>query len=444
MYDPLIDKAVPNHFQKPDGYWAKDLAPAIYPTLDCDIECEVAIVGGGFTGLSTAYHLKAMYDVDCVVLEANQPGWGGSGRNGGFVLPGSGRLSANTILAKFGNKISTSMFQEFETSVQTVNRFIERGIDCDKIEGGYLKLAHNSKALKNLHMQPNLAQNISPFIELSKEEVTDKYLRDVNQYGGIYYQNAFSINPYMLSQGLAQLAQKKGAKVYGNSPVIDSVYQQTGHVLSSLHNKIRAKTVIIATNAYTSRRLFPILQDKLFPVISSIIVTEPLTAHQLQTLGMKRGLMVMDTRALKYYYRLLPDNRLLFGGRGAIDGKNASDPKYAHHLLNGLKSTFTCLHDIKISEFHSGWVAISLDNYPRIFHNISSNTLYSAGYCGAGLAFSIQAGLRLAQLYKEPDALPNLPFYHSPLKRFPLASFRRLALKTFYAYEGIKHKFNSG
>lgn len=443
MYDPLIDKAIPNHFTKPDGYWSKNITPNLYPNLNSDIECEVAIIGGGFTGLSAAYHLKTMYDVDCVVLEANQPGWGASGRNGGFVLPGSGRLSLNKTLAKFGDKTAVAMFKEFETSVKTVNQFIEQGIECQKVTGGYLKLAHNEKALHSLLMQPNISQNINPFIELSKQEITENYLRDVKQYGGIYYKDAFSINPYLLSQGLARLTQKNKVKLYGNSPIIDSTRVKSGHVLTSLHHKIHAKSVVIATNAYTSRRLFPIIQDRFFPVVSSIIVTEPLNQAQLTSLGMKSGLMVMDTRALKYYYRLLPNNRLLFGGRGAIAGKNANHEKYAHHLLKALKSTFSCLNDVKISEFHSGWVAISLDDYPRIFHDTSSNTLYSAGYCGAGLAFSIQAGLRLAQLYREPDVLPDLPFYQSPLKRFPMANFRRIALSAFYAYEAIKHKFNA-
>ena len=178
----------------------------------------------------------------------------------------------------------------------------------------------------------------------------------------------------------------------------------------------------------------------MFPVISSVMVTKPLNDEQLQTIGMRSGLMVMDTRPLKYYYRLLPDKRLLFGGRGAIKGADANKNKYLKALQIGLEHTFPSLSDMAVDRFWSGWVSVSLDDYPRIYHDKAANIAYSGGYCGAGLAFSLQSGKRLAQLICEPNALPDLPYWQSPLRQFPLARLRRPALSGFYAWQALKRK----
>ncbi len=440
MYDPLIDKSIPSSHIKPDGFWAKDLEALQCPSLQSNIETEVVIVGGGYTGLSAAYHLKTNYNIDSVVLEANQPGWGCSGRNGGFVLPGTGRLTIDETIKRWGKQTSVEMFAEYQQSINTVEKFITKGINCERIAGGYLKLAHKKQLLAPLHKQAQMmAENYGDSVlALSSSDIKNNYLQGAENVGGVYYPKAFSINPWLFAQGIAKLCLQKGVNVYGNSPVTDTHYNSHKHVLTTPSGTVTAKTLIIATNAYTSRKLFPIIQDRYFPVMSSIIVTDVLTKSQLNEIGMKEGLMVMDTRPLKYYYRLLPNNRLLFGGRGAIKGKNSNNQKYKRLLIEGLSSTFPALSNINISDFHSGWVAISFDDYPRIHFDKQLNTLYSAGYCGAGLAFSVQAGQRLAQLYKEPDSLPPLPFWQSPLQKFPLPSVRRTALKTFYAWESLK------
>jgi glycine/D-amino acid oxidase-like deaminating enzyme len=243
-----------------------------------------------------------------------------------------------------------------------------------------------------------------------------------------------------LCQGVAKKAADAGANICGNSAVIDCHKVNEKHVLRTKSGSITANTLIVATNGYGQRNLYKGLKDRTFPVISSIIVTDPLTPQQLLDVGMLEGLMVMDTRPLKYYYRILPDNRLLFGGRGAIEGIHANNAKYQKALKNGLLATFPSLYEVNISAFWSGWVSVSLDDYPRVYNDQENKTLYSSGYCGAGLAFSIQAGKRLAQLHCAPDQLPDLPFWKSPLKPFPFALARRPALKTFYAWEAFKRK----
>lgn len=442
MYDPLVDNVPPSDQNQPDSFWVLGKSADSYAPLVGSHTTDVVIIGGGYTGLSCALNLAEKYGIECTVIEANQPGWGCSGRNGGFVLPGTGRLSVKQMRERWGKPVSQAIYAEYLESIDSVSQLIDEGIDCERGAGGYLKLAHKPSLVKGLHDQAQeLAEDYGDSIlSLSAQDIATKYLSGTKAYGGIYYPNAFGINPWLLCQGMAKKAADAGVNIVGNSAVIDCRRVKQKHVLRTKTASITANTLIVTTNGYGQRHLYDGLKDRTFPVISSIIVTEPLTAQQLNDVGMSIGLMVMDTRPLKYYYRILPDNRLLFGGRGAIEGKQASDAKYRDALKNGLVATFPSLYDINISAFWSGWVSVSLDDYPRVYHDKENKTLYSGGYCGAGLAFSIQAGKRLAQLHCAPELLPELPFWQSPLQPFPFAFARRPALKTFYAWEACKRK----
>lgn len=442
MYDPIVDKVPPSDQQQPDSFWASKQSSLLYPPLLSDHKTDVVILGAGYTGLSCALNLAQRFNVNCTVIEANQPGWGCSGRNGGFVLPGTGRLSIQQMAQRWGKPVSQAIYAEYLSSIDAVASLIESGIDCERTSGGYLKLAHRPSLVKGLHRQA--AQLASDYgdsiVPLSAQDISANYLSGTTAYGGIYYPNAFGVNPWLLCQGIASQASKAGARIYGNSAVIEHKRVKQKHVLRTQSATISADTLIVASNAYGQRDLCKSLVDRTFPVLSSIIVTEPLSEQQLLDINMANGLMVMDTRPLKYYYRILPDKRLLFGGRGAIAGKNANAEKYKQALKSGLLATFPALKNVKINAFWSGWVSVSLDDYPRIYHDRSNATLYSGGYCGAGLAFSIQAGKRLAQLLCAPEQLPDLPYWQSPLKKFPFAAMRRPALQAFYGWEAFKRK----
>jgi len=447
MYDPLRDKTPPNDQIKPSSFWAANPEyqeqALVYPALTTNEKSEIVIIGAGYTGLSCAIELSQTYNVQCTVVEANQPAWGCSGRNGGFVLPGTGRLSVQQIAKRWGKAISQAVYKEYLASIDAVKSHISDSIECEAVKGGYLKLAHKPALLQALHAQAQLlSSDYGDSIQaLSAEQIESDYLSGTHSYGGIYYPQAFAINPWLFGQGLAKKAEQLGVKIYGGSAVQSIQKKGNTHKVSTHWGSISATTLILASNGYGQRHLHNSLKDRSFPVISSIIVTEVLNEQQLQVLGMRAGLMTMDTRALKYYYRLLPDNRLLFGGRGAVYGKDADKNKYLQALHKGLNETFPSLTDVSISHFWSGWVSVSLDDFPRIYHDKSENVLYSAGYCGAGLAFSVQAGKRMAQLLMAPQSLPDLPYWQSPLPVFPLQLLRRPALRAFYAWESLKRRF---
>lgn len=443
MYDPIVEQYPEARQGYPDSYWAADIQAAKNPALEQEIHSEVVIIGAGYTGLSAAYHLAKDYNIQATVIEANDVGWGCSGRNAGFVLPGSGRLSLMQMGKKWGFDTSQGVFREFREAVATVEQLIDLGsIDCDVTRGGYLKVAHN-RALAD-EMEQQVAVQQKTFLDnveyCSAAQISDKFMCSPQAAGAMYYADYFSLNPLKLVQGYARLALENGVSIYCNSPVLDWRQEQKKQRLLTSQGSIVCDKVIIATNGYTGKSLHPLIQNRHFPVLSSIIVTCPLSAKEREDIGFKNGLMVMDTRALKYYYRLLPDGRLLFGGRGAIRGKDADQQVYSQTLLKALNATFPALQDVTIAYFWSGWVSVSFDDYPRIWGNEENNVLYAMGYCGSGLSFAAQAGKRLAQKLASDKALPALPFVQSSLPKFPMASMRRVGLSLYYKWAELKNR----
>ncbi len=137
MYDPLVDIVPPSDQHQPDSFWALDKSSDGYSPLVGEHKTDVVIIGAGYTGLSCALNLAQQFGVECTVIEANQPGWGCSGRNGGFVLPGTGRLSVQQMRKRWGKSVSQSIYAEYLNSIDTVNQLIDDGIDCERVAGGY-------------------------------------------------------------------------------------------------------------------------------------------------------------------------------------------------------------------------------------------------------------------------------------------------------------------
>jgi glycine/D-amino acid oxidase-like deaminating enzyme len=201
MYDPLVDLAPPSNQQYPDSYWANINEREKYASeckaLQGHIQTDVVIIGAGYTGLSCALHLAENYNVECTIVEANQPGWGCSGRNGGFVLPGTGRLGVQQMSKRWGKVASQAIYAEYLQSISTVKGFIDSGIECQQTKGGYLKLAHKPALVAPLHEQAKALSDDygDSIIALTSAQIQADYVSGTPSYGGIYYPNAFGINP---------------------------------------------------------------------------------------------------------------------------------------------------------------------------------------------------------------------------------------------------------
>ncbi len=456
MYDPLHDKSPGCNEKYPNSYWAavsgaKSVAssatgitnqPDDDGQINQDIDVDVAIIGAGYTGLSTALHLANVHGIKAHVLEANQTAWGCSGRNAGFILKSSGRKPYATMQRQWGEEVMRGIYDEMCQGVDTVKHLIAQGIDCDQQEAGFIKVAHKPSMFKALISQAKLQQQLFGYDVqiLTQQDVRQHYMDDKNAYGAIRYQDGFGVNPLKLAWGYQKLARSAGAKVHTSSPVISWQEEKGQQVLHTPKGQVKAQKVVIATNGYTPKGLHDLVTNRSLPVLSQIIVTEPLTEHQLAACNFLTSNVVMDTRALKYYYRKLPDNRILFGGRGAITGKGADDPYFANRLLAVLKTSFPALANISSRYAWSGWICMALDDLPHIHQNEKNTIFYSMGYCGSGVSFSVQAGKRLAEKVAGMSS-PNLPLYQKALPKFPFAPLRRVGQWGYFHYGKIKDNY---
>lgn len=445
MYDPLHDKTPGQNLAYPTSYWASMSgdAPEDDAILEHDIDADVVIVGAGYTGLSCALHLAREHNIKAVIVEANQTAWGCSGRNAGFILKSTGRKPWTAMTQSWGEEVMRGIYSEVCQGVETVNSLIAEGIDCQQQEAGYIRVAHKPSMFKGLTEQAKLLKNMFAYDVdvLSRADLHQLYMQDENAHGAIRFKDGFGINPLKLAWGYQQLARQAGVKIHTGTPVLDIGQQHNKQILRTPKATIKTTKVVLATNGYTPKNFHHSVANKTLPVLSQIIVTEPLTEHQLQQCNFLTSNVIMDTRALKYYYRKLPDNRILFGGRGAITGKGAEDPYYANRLLDVLKQSFPALNTINYQYAWAGWICMSLDDIPHINQaEDNPNVFYAMGYCGNGVSFAVQAGKRLADKVAG-KTLPNLPLFNSQLPKFPLPALRRLGQWGYFHYGMAKDKF---
>ncbi|WP_394221547.1 NAD(P)/FAD-dependent oxidoreductase [Alteromonas gracilis] len=449
-YDPLISRGVSSSLPVANSYWHATYAPATLSPLNKKLSTDYLVIGGGYTGLSAAITL-AQAKQQVTLVDANSLGFGCAGRNGGFVLSGSGRLSLSAIESKWGNNIAQGMQAEFDGAVNLLKKRIsDFNMQVDFVEGPYFKLAHNEKQATLLHDSAKhlkTAFNV-PSTPLSQDAITSRFGIE-GVHGGVKVDGA-CLHPLKLVSEYARVAKELGASLYFDSPALRIEKHRNGFVVTTPNGTITAKHLLIATNAYTPKRFHSSVDNKQFPVQSSIFVTAPLNEQQRTQTGLTESMSFMDTRMMKYYYRVLPDGRLLFGGRGAVKGRDANNDSEKQRLYRAMTKSFPALAGIAMDYFWSGWVSVSLDSMPRIFidgdNDIGPTSRsyqcgYAMGYCGSGVSFAAFAGQRLAQRMMNINSADwSLPLYQSPLKAYPFAKARRLALHGLYQWAKVAER----
>ena len=405
----------------PSLYADTAVAPVGTPALDRDRSVSVAIVGGGFTGLSTALHL-AERGVDAVVLEAQEPGWGASGNNGGQINPGL-KHDPDQIEADFGAELGRRMIAfSYGTTNFTLDLIRRYQIPCEARQNGTLRAAYSEAAAAGIRRTAEQCiRRGMPVKLLSREEIremtgADRYLcAMLDARGG-------DLHPLSYARGLARAALSAGAVVHGETPVVSLSREGARWRITTPLASVHAEKVLLATGGFTGD-LWPDLRRTIVPVFSSIAATAPLPDDVARNIMPGRPVLY-ESGHITVYYRVDQRNRLLMGGRGPMHWiKRASDisylTSYAERLWPPLKG---------ISWTH-GWnsrLAITADHYPHV-HEPEENLLISLGCNGRGVALSTALGEQLARrLVGGSSATIDMPI--SGIRPMPLHALWPLAV----------------
>ncbi len=446
LFDPLAAAAPAGGQQYAPTYWVDTAgpAPAVDGALATDLDVDVVVIGSGFTGLATALFLAEDHGIRAVVLDGNRLAWGCTSRNGGQGQISSGRLYRSQWLARWGREVALALDREIRAAFECFRELVGR-IPCDAQDGGHLYIAHRPKKLEFLRNECAVLRDVFGFDArlLSAEEVRERYVDDQDSCGALHEPDGIGVHPLKLAYGYARLALAQGVRIHTDTPVLACTVNGERIHLATPGGTVRARRVAIATGGYTTGGLTPALRGRYFPVLSNSIVTRPLTAAERAATRFQTREVITDTRTLRHYYRLLPDDRVQIGSRSAVHGRDAAAERHRQTLLRGLHRKFPALRDVPIDYSWWGWVDVSHDLMPRVVQPDPAHALfYALGYGGNGVASSAFAGRRLAQLLAGKGAsIPRLPIYDTPLPGHPLAPFRRLGQALLYRWYFLQDEF---
>lgn len=410
-----------------DSLWAATaaLAPAL-PTLDGDASFDVAVVGGGYTGLSAALHL-AERGVRVAVLEANEPGWGASGLNGGQVNPGL-KLARAELRRLFATDLADRMHDAAAGAPDFVFELVRRtGIQCAAAQTGTYRLAHSAATLRTQQgAAQTLAQEGTPVRMLDRQAIAAE--TGAHGYlGGYLDPRGGNLHPLDYARGLARVAAAQGAAIYAGTPVAALDRSNGGWRVRTPRGVVRAESVIVGTNGYTGD-LWPGLAQTLLPVLSFQIATAPLTDAQSQAILPGRQ-AAYDSRRLILYFRRSPDGRVVLGGRASFSTTHRSaDYSVLQRVLAGL---FPALAKTPIEYRWAGRVAITRDFLPHL-HEPAPGLYVGVGYNGRGVAMATRMGLVLADL---ASGRRDIPYPITPVRRIPLHALHQPALHLAMLYQ---------
>ncbi len=438
LYHPSI-----YHDTRPvDSWWEASLTPSedTFTPLESEENCDVAVIGGGYTGLSAALHLARDHGIDVRVLEAGHIGWGASGRNGGFCCLAASKLSIQALIARYGLAETKRFFAAQLDGIDLVAQLAaEEGIDYDRQGDGNWTVAHHPARFNELEAEAAaLTRTLGiPTTLYSAREFAEVGHDSTEQFGALHTAAGFGLHPLKFLRGLALAAGRRGARLHPHSRVLD--WQRGGgrHRLRTAGGWLSAQRVILATNGFTPEDLHPACDGRTLPALSNILTTRPLTEDELAAQCWRSDSPVCNTRQLLFYYRLLPDRRFLFGARGDMTGRPRDSERMRVWLRRRLGEVFPAWRNVPISHFWRGLVCFTRDLTPALGQlEDDPSVFYGFGYQANGVNTAPWAGRALARLIagrrNDPAALPAV--LAGPAPRFPFAALRPWYLRGAWLY----------
>jgi len=405
------------------SFWHETVDAIHPPPLDQDIEVDVAIVGAGFTGLWTAYYLKNLDPtLSVAIVEAHFPGFGASGRNGGWCLgemAGTATYFGDPATREPGIRLQRAIFE----TVDEVGRVVaQEGIDCHWAKGGMLNLATAPAHEAILHAEvahwAELGFGEKDWLWLDRDAVTE-HIRSPRVSAALYSPHCAAIHPLRLATGLAKVVQGLGVEIYGDTP---ATRIEKGSVLTP-RGRVRADRVVLATEAYTDS--IAGRKRQMLALHSMMIATEPLSAQTWEEIGLGARQTFGDPRRTVIYGQRTADDRIAFGTRGGYffgsrtRSRFAPDERFFIQARKNLMELFPVLEDAEVTHSWGGALGVPRSWRPSVGMDRRAGLAWAGGYVGEGVAASNLGGRSVADLILERNSpLVELPWVSAGFEKW--------------------------
>jgi glycine/D-amino acid oxidase-like deaminating enzyme len=394
----------------PDSLWAAvtPQGPDL-PELTGTQQADVIVIGAGFTGLSTALHLREA-GVDVTVVEAAEPGWGASGRNNGQVIPTLSRPDPEDIVARHG-AVGERFVGLLRDSASTLFDVARRyNIEAEQEQAGWVQPVHSPGRIKIAERRVRQWSKFGAPVELlSRAEVSDMTGSDA-WFGGFWNKSGGHVNPLALARGLARAALGLGARIYARSPVESFERRNDRWIVRTAKGEISGRALVVATNAYSgefSKSLVPEIATEVMPVLSWQMSTQPLSDNVRKTIIPGRQAL-SDTHGELYFARYDARNRLITGG--AVIGPGNKVERIKARVTERLQRLWPQIGEVTFDHVWNGYVGMTTDFLPRV-HRLGPNAFGWTGCNGRAVALTIALGDQLSKAVRGvPESELALPF----------------------------------
>jgi glycine/D-amino acid oxidase-like deaminating enzyme len=380
----------------PNSLWAAVTPPGPeMPELTGAEKADVIVIGGGFTGLSTALHLREA-GIDVAIVEAMEPGWGASGRNNGQVIPTLSRVDPEEIVARHGaaGERFVAMLRDSASALFDVTRRYR--LNAEQEQAGWVQPVHSPGRIKIAERRVRQWGNVGAPVEMLSREQTRQMLGSDAWYGGFWNRSGGHINPLALARELARAVVKEGGRIYARSPVQNLERRGDRWVAKTAKGEISGRALVVATNAYSaefSASLVPEIAHEVVPILSWQMSTQPASDNIRKTIIPERQAM-SDTHGELYFARYDARNRLITGG--AVIGPGDKAARLKARVTERLQRLWPQIGEVKFDYVWNGYVGMTTDFLPRI-HRLGPDAYGWTGCNGRAVALTIPLGNELAK-----------------------------------------------
>jgi glycine/D-amino acid oxidase-like deaminating enzyme len=379
------------------------------PPLRGDMEADIVIVGGGFAGLWTAYHLlKADPGLTVVVLESSAVGYGASGRNGGFAMTLVHR-SLQTLVDIVGREDALAIHRAAEGAIRSIEQVCaEEKIEADLMPNGLLTVSNTPLQDDHIRREVEVARElgIESIRYLERDEIQSRVHSETFRCA-MEEDTCLLVNPARLVRGLKEAVIRAGGRVFEQTPM-EELSQTNGQVtVRTPEGSVQAKRGLLAANAYSAS--IPELRDRVMPFYSYILLSEPLSEEQWDRIGWEGREGMEDRRTFLHYFRPTVDGRLLWAGRDAPYRPDGPDPRYDRddrvfrRLKETFRWTFRQLEDVKFEYAWGGPIGVTATFLPGAGWLEGQRVAYAFGFSGHGVAITNLLAMSVRDLMLERE-----------------------------------------